>query len=92
MKISAMILATLAATVAVIPASAISDENFVGQVANLEDVATRASSSSHSLRGLATKCSKKQKCMLGTIWLCDSFAGWVNSKFTCSGGGKPPRR
>jgi hypothetical protein len=49
MKISAMILATLAATLAVIPASATSDENFVGQVANLEDVAAVASSPHHSI-------------------------------------------
>jgi hypothetical protein len=85
MKISAMILATLAATLAVIPVSVTSDETFVGQVANLEDEAALASSPYHSLRGLA-----KKKCTSGTkmcyryfIFKCNLNGGWEMSILRC---------
>jgi hypothetical protein len=84
MKISAMILATLGAFFAVIPASPTSDETFVGQVAKLEDEAAVASSPNHSLRALAVKCRfEAEKCKNKKIWRCNAKGVWINTKDDC---------
>ena len=73
MKISAMIVVTLAAIVAVIPASATNDETF-GQVSNLDDVAAVASSPNlRALAGIAgTSCSNflGRDCKNGVGYIC----------------------
>lgn len=88
MKISAMIVATLAAIVAAIPASATIDETF-GQISNLDE------SPNQSLRGLAASivgqpCPKRlnRKCENGVGYICLRDK---NGKLTWSQSGTCPK-
>ena len=69
MKLSAMIIATLAAIVAVVPASAINDETF-GQASSVDDVAPEASSPNHSLLRSGQCELDEIMCSEGFWWRC----------------------